>query len=274
MSRSGVVGSMVIERTFDGLTLVGLILLLFFVLPETQFLGVAALSTGMFFLALASGILIYSSTVDRTHRAIDKALETLPQKLREFANRRLNYFLKGIRGISTVGGCLEAAGYTALIWTLEISAVALVVISFGVVLPLSGYLLVYALATLGTTLPSGPAYIGQYQYAFVLALSFFLHLLRDSISYLCRCSAYPAWLCNRDRACPIWERTTIRWPATGPRKLEPKKEKVRKMVLKVDTYLTARAYLPTVRGITSDGISQFLLPCMVKEQHWQIDETT
>ena len=173
MSRSGVVGSIVIERTFDGLTLLALILLLFFLLPETQFLGVAALTTGLFFLALAAGILIYSSAVDRTHRAIDKALGTLPQKLREFADRRLTFFLKGIRGISTVRGCLETAGYTALIWTLEISAVALVIISFGVALPLSGYLLVYALATLGTTLPSGPAYIGQYQYAFVLALSFF-----------------------------------------------------------------------------------------------------
>ncbi len=45
--------------------------------------------------------------------------------------------------------------------------------SFGVTLHLSGYLLVYALAALGTMLPSGPAYIGPYQYAFVLALGFF-----------------------------------------------------------------------------------------------------
>ncbi len=56
---------------------------------------------------------------------------------------------------------------------MEISAVALVMVSFGVSLPPGGYLLVYSLAALSTMLPSGPAYIGPYQYAFVLALGFF-----------------------------------------------------------------------------------------------------
>jgi len=46
------------------------------------------------------------------------------------------------------------------------------------------------------------------------------------------------------------------------------------MVLKVDTYLIAREYVPTVRRIISDRISQYLSPYTVKEQHWQVDETT
>jgi len=173
MSRSGVVGSIVVERTFDGLMLVSLILLLFVLFPEWHFLGHAALTTGLVFLALAACIVFYGHAVEGTHRAVDKVLGVLPQKLGGFTSRHFKSFLQGIRGVSTVGGCLEAAACTLLIWALEISAVALVVTSFGVTLPLSGYLLVYALAALGTTLPSGPAYIGPYQYAFVLALGFF-----------------------------------------------------------------------------------------------------
>ncbi len=60
-----------------------------------------------------------------------------------------------------------------MIWSIEACAIALVVLSFGAILPASGYLLVFALAALGTTLPSGPGYIGPFQYAFVLALGVF-----------------------------------------------------------------------------------------------------
>jgi len=48
-----------------------------------------------------------------------------------------------------------------------------VVVAFGVALPLNGYLLVFVLSVLGTTLPAGPGYVGPYQYAFVLGLGFF-----------------------------------------------------------------------------------------------------
>jgi uncharacterized protein (TIRG00374 family) len=173
ISGSGAIGSIVVERTFDGLMLVVLILLLFLLFPKTHFLSGAALATGLVFLALAAAILSYRFAVDGTHRAINKILRVLPQKFEEFIDHNLKSFLQGVRGISTVGGWLQAIVYTVLIWTLEISAVALVVISFGVTLPLTGYLLVYTLAALGTALPSGPAYIGPYQYAFVLALGFF-----------------------------------------------------------------------------------------------------
>ena len=173
MSRSGVLGSIVVERTFDVMMLVSLILFFFFLFPGTHFLGDAALATGLIFLALVAGILFYGFAVEGTHRVIDRILAMLPKKLQVFIDRRLKSFLQGIRGVSTVGGSLKAVAYTALIWALETSAVALVVISFGVSLPLSGYLLVYTLTALGATLPSGPAYIGPYQYAFVLALGFF-----------------------------------------------------------------------------------------------------
>ena len=173
ISRSLVLGSIVVERTFDGLMLVGLMLLLLVLLPETHFLGPVTLTTGLVFLTLAAGILFYSFTVNRTHRMIDKILEIFPLKFEEFIARKLKSFLQGLQGVSAVGVGLKAIVYTILIWALEISAVALVVISFGVYLPLSGYLLVYALAALSTALPSGPAYIGPFQYAFVLSLGFF-----------------------------------------------------------------------------------------------------
>jgi hypothetical protein len=52
---------------------------------------------------------------------------------------------------------------------IEASDITLVVVSLGVTLPLSGFLLVLALCVLGTTPPSGPGYIGPYQYALILA---------------------------------------------------------------------------------------------------------
>lgn len=173
LSRSGAMGSIIVERTFDGLMLVGTILLVFFLYPEAGFLGGAALFTGFVFVALAAGILFYGFATARTHRMVDRVMSLLPLRLQKLGAQRLRYFLDGIRSVSTAGGYFKTGAYTVLIWALEAAAISLAITSFGIVLPVDGYLLVYSLVTLGTTLPSGPGYIGPYQYAFVLALGFF-----------------------------------------------------------------------------------------------------
>jgi uncharacterized protein (TIRG00374 family) len=173
MSRSGAAGSIVVERTFDGLMLICIILLVLVLFPQTRFLGGAVLVMGIVFFALATSIMLYGFAVDHTQRIIDKGMEVLPRRIGAFAGYRIEAFLRGIRGISTVGGYLEAAAYTMLIWTLDASAITLVVISFNVILSPSGYLLVFALASFSSMLPSGPGYIGPLQYAFVVALGVF-----------------------------------------------------------------------------------------------------
>jgi uncharacterized protein (TIRG00374 family) len=173
MSRSGAAASIVVERAFDGLMLVVMILLVTALFPGEGFLSAAAFLTGLVFLLLAVGILVYVLLVDRTHAVVDRLLARLPRRFEKSLGERLKLFLHGMRGISTLSGALEVAGYTVVVWALEISAYTLAVLAFGVELPASGYLLVYTLAALGTTLPAGPAYVGPYQYAFVLALGVF-----------------------------------------------------------------------------------------------------
>jgi glycosyltransferase 2 family protein len=170
MSWSGAMGSIVVERNLDGLMLVATILLVFFLFPQTQFLGDAAIATSLVFLVLAASIVSYSFATHRTRRVTDKLLELLPRKLRGFIDRRLEDFLQGLRGLSTAGGYLEATAYTVLIWLLEAGAIALVLRSLQVPVLLSGFVIVYDLTALATILPSGPGYIGSYQYAFVLSL--------------------------------------------------------------------------------------------------------
>jgi uncharacterized protein (TIRG00374 family) len=173
MSRSGVAASIVVERTLDGLMLVCVILLVLVLFPQEHYLGGTALVTGLVFLGLAAGILFYTLMADKAHRVIDGGLGLLPRALHERLADRLRSFLGGIRGISTVGGFLEAGTYTVLVWTLDACAIALVVASFEVTLPPIGFVLVFALVALSTTLPSGPGFVGPFQYAFVLSLGTF-----------------------------------------------------------------------------------------------------
>jgi uncharacterized protein (TIRG00374 family) len=173
ISRSGVAASIVVERTFDGLMLVCVILFVFVVFPQEEYLGGTALVTGLIFLSLAAGILLYSLKEDRAHRAIERGLELLPGALRGRLVGRLDSFLQGIRGISTVRELSEAGAYTVVVWVLDGCAIALVVASFGVILPPVGFVLVFALVALSTTLPSGPGFVGPFQYAFVLSLGSF-----------------------------------------------------------------------------------------------------
>ncbi len=173
MSRSGVVGSIVVERTLDGLMMVAVILLVFLLFPGERFLGGAALVTGIIFVAVAAVLLFHVLAPESTRRVEDRIVGFLPDSFREPVGARLGAFSHGARGVSTAREIFAAAGYTALIWAVEAAAAALVVISFGITLPIGGYLLVFALAALSTTLPSGPGYVGPYQYAFVLSLGYF-----------------------------------------------------------------------------------------------------
>lgn len=172
MSRSGVAASIVVERTFDGLMLVGVILLVFILFPQAHLLGSAAIALGLAFLLLA-GFIFCGLAVDKTRQGIERGLGLLPPTLRKHVSCRLDIFLQGIRGISTVRGFLTAIWLSILIWTIDACAIVLVVMSFGISLPLSGFVLVFALAALSITLPSGPGYVGPFQYAFVLSLGFF-----------------------------------------------------------------------------------------------------
>jgi hypothetical protein len=88
------VGSIAVERTFQGQMLVCLVLLLVVLFPNTRFLGAVALTTGLVFLALATGILFYGFAVDGTNRAVDKVLGILLQKLGKRIRHRLNPFCK------------------------------------------------------------------------------------------------------------------------------------------------------------------------------------
>lgn len=173
ISRSGAAASIVVERAFDGLMLVFLIILASTLFPEEGLLSAAVLITGLVFLLLATAILIYMLLVDKTHRIVDWGVGLLPARLEVPIGTRLRFFLHGMRGISSLGGAAKVGAYTVVIWVIEISAYTLAVLAFGVVLPIAGYVLVYTLAALATALPSGPAYIGPYQYAFVLALGVF-----------------------------------------------------------------------------------------------------
>lgn len=173
ISRSGALASIVVERTFDGLMLGFFMLLTFLLFPEERLLGTVALVLGAIAVLLAAGIIFHVLRGGRDLGLFDRGIELLPGKLEEFVGGRLKLFSRGMRGISTAGSAAEAGVYTVVIWGLEMLAYTLAVLAFGVVLPLSGYLLVYTLAALGTALPSGPAYVGPYQYAFVLALGVF-----------------------------------------------------------------------------------------------------
>jgi glycosyltransferase 2 family protein len=173
ISRSGAAASIVVERTLDGLMLVGAILFVSLAFPREGYLGGAALATGLVFVSLAAVLLFYALETDRTRRSFERALGLLPRALRGRLAGRVGFFLDGIRGISTRRELLEAGAYTALVWALDACAVALVVVSFGVILPPVGYVLVFALVALSTTLPSGPGFVGPFQYAFVLSLGSF-----------------------------------------------------------------------------------------------------
>ena len=123
--------------------------------------------------ALAVAILIWSSPTDASTDPAPSA-DSQPTGMRKLLFRMREetaHAAAALRGVG-VQQLLQLGGLTILVWGLEALTLFLVVLSLDVTLTVTTIALLVFVASLSTLLPSAPGYIGTYQLAFVVALSF------------------------------------------------------------------------------------------------------
>ena len=87
---------------------------------------------------------------------------------------KIRYFQDGV-SVFRDGGLLPVFSLSVCVWLLEAASLWCIFSAIGVSLGFGGLAFVTSVATLATLLPSSPAYVGTYQYAFVFALGLLGH---------------------------------------------------------------------------------------------------
>ena len=175
-----VFASLVIDRLFDGFTVLVLLLITLFTLrmPVGMEDAARALKAGgaLMFL-LYCGVLVFLYVLKRqtvkTLLVVGYVLKPFPTRISESIIPLLGSFIGGIR-LSSRGGHISAVIATSAgIWLFCLLPVNMAIRAFNVDLPLTASMFILVLLVFAVMVPASPGYIGTYHYACYKGLSVF-----------------------------------------------------------------------------------------------------
>lgn len=172
IKRSSVLASIVAERIFDGLTLFFLLTILLLFFHNTTWLIEICITTGCIFLGGFVVIVFVSKSKNIDLNFITNSLKILPDFIRAKLQIIISSFIEGLGVIESFKKLFYIVLTSIGAWFLEWCTMFIIVSGFTnlhQVNPISVAFLV-VLVAFSTMIPSGPAFVGPYQYAFILAL--------------------------------------------------------------------------------------------------------
>lgn len=175
-----VFASLVIDRLFDGFTVMLILLFTLYTLRLPQGMSEAetVLRTGgIVTFALYAGVVAFLFLLKRqTLRTLawtGVLLKPFPQKLSERIIPLLGSFIGGIR-MSSKGGHVAAVLASSLaVWLFCVIPVDMVLQGFGIHLPIAASMFILVLLVFAVMVPASPGFIGTYHYACFKGLSAF-----------------------------------------------------------------------------------------------------
>lgn len=179
ISRSSAFGTIVVERLFDGFTLLLILLigLMCTSFPEKMSVVAGSLRMTGLFLFLAY-LLIMAVIVGFRYRPdiflnfLNRLLFLLSRRYRSAVIEIFRNFGLGLVPIKNAYGWGLVIFYSLLLWFTSLYQVKLIVNSVGLSLPFIATFLIMAMASFGVMIPSAPGFIGTFhlavQYGFLL----------------------------------------------------------------------------------------------------------
>ncbi len=183
--------SIAVERVFDGLTIVTLMLLAIAAggfAPDTTIAGmgltrvatIAAVFFGSVFVVLL--VIVRQPVRSRAvaHRLIGAVL---PARLAERGGTIFDGFVAGLDALQAPGRLAIVVGWSMVIWLVAAASFAVGFAAFGIRAPLSGALLLQTVISLGVTLPTSPGFFGLFEAATKVTLGLYGIVADSALSF-------------------------------------------------------------------------------------------
>jgi uncharacterized protein (TIRG00374 family) len=201
VSRGSLLTTVALERTLDGLFLVGGLAILIRVLPFPGWALRAGLVVGLVFLTAAMAMALASS------RRLQPVVQSLiaayvPGRIAHVVTRAWLRVGAGVEAMRDPPRAALVAALTLCVWALEAGGAYLVLASLGSGVPPTAALLLTVGVGLGGAIPSGPSAVGTYELLVVSSLAVFglaaapalavaalLHVLAFVVANLCGLAA-------------------------------------------------------------------------------------
>ena len=160
--------TIVLERVFDGFTLLAFLLVgVVFLRPEPWLIWSAVASFALY-VGVLGGLFWL-----RAGHGVDALLARLPGRIRGRVAGLVDSFALGLDVLGDAGALALAAGLSLLIWLVNVAGLWATFKAFSLDLPLYAGFLVLAIVAVALVLPSTPGYVGPFQAGTVVALALF-----------------------------------------------------------------------------------------------------
>ncbi len=184
-----VFASLVIDRLFDGFTVMLMLLFTLFTLHLPQQMADAEKALragGVVMFLLYSGVVLFLVLLKRqtlrTLTFVELMLKPFPKRLSERIIPLLGSFIAGIRLSSRCGHIAAILLSSLAIWTFALLPIDMVLQAFGINLPITASMFIMVLLVFAVMVPASPGFIGTYHYACFKGLSAFGIAASTSVS--------------------------------------------------------------------------------------------
>ena len=175
VSKAATLVTIVVERIFDGLTMLTFIVAASFFLDlQDAALAGSLRLVGIVFIVAIAALAVLAGMPRRVEGIADFFLRRLPsESLRERAGGLTRSLLNGLGALRSPVDSFATFGLSLLAWLCETGMYVLIAIGFNIILPFPVFLLAAAFANLVTIAPSTPGYVGVFDAPIVYTLTFF-----------------------------------------------------------------------------------------------------
>ncbi len=182
--KSASLATIAVERIFDGLTMLGFLLLASLFIPfDAQLRRVAAVATAIFAVLLLALVVIVASGPVRA-RLLALLARLLPAPLAARLAGMVESFVGGLQVLRSWGDLAAVAALSVLAWLCEGAMYLVIARGFDLPLGVAGALLTTAVANLATLIPASPGYYGTFEAGVQLVLTGALGIAREqALSY-------------------------------------------------------------------------------------------
>lgn len=173
MKRSSALASIFAERVFDGLILTILLLILIIFFYNKPWLIKIGIMTGSIFIGGFIVLLFFSRKSHSNTDLVNKITKFIPKSIQHHIETILFSFMSGLGVLSSIKVFVFLIFTSICTWFIEWSVLFIIISGFEALHPIRPIIIAFLLvmAAFSTMIPSGPGFVGPYQYAFILALS-------------------------------------------------------------------------------------------------------
>ena len=181
ISKTASFATIVVERVFDGLTVMVMFVVVLFWMPfppsHSSFFNqgnirLVGLLSFLFYLLVLLTLLLMRFHNERVNRIFGFFLKPLPPKLASKIIQKVDAFVSGLGILKNIRHILMTCFYSVLLWGTSFLLIYCLFYPFRIKLSLLAAIFINVILVFGITLPSAPGFIGTFHWACAAALMF------------------------------------------------------------------------------------------------------